>query len=206
MSRTSLSNILKYSNVTNTELALRTRTQVRVQDSLNRLSREQNKGKEGGIAAAFVLTFQDEDDVDEKKEDRKLSILAQVSGPSTVVRLDSSPHSNNHTHTRSLQVRHAVVSKHCGIPSGHDRTLLQFAVRDETGSLNEVLQIFSRHRINLQLIESYPVTTKVSHSPSLKRRSMFFVECDGHQDDDAVANALSDLKKSITSSDWFVSL
>ena len=153
---------------------------VRVQDSLNRLSREQDKDEKGGIAAAFVLTFQDQDDVDEKKEDRKLSILAQVSGPSTVV-------------------RHAVVSKHCGIPSGHDRTLLQFAVRDETGSLNEVLQIFSRHRINLQLIESYPVTTKVSHSPSLKRRSMFFVECDGHQDDDAVANALSDLKKSTVS-------
>ena len=91
------------------------------------------------------------------------------------------------------------MSKHCGIPSGRDRTLLQFAVRDETGSLNEVLQTFTRHRINLQLIESYPVTTKVSNSPSLKRRSMFFVECDGHQDDLVVANALKDLRKSTVS-------
>ena len=149
---------------------------IRVQDSLSRLVLPRgDDDNEKGITAAFVLSFRDDNDDD---DDQKLAVLAQVSGPFTVV-------------------RHAVVSKHYGIPSGCDRTLLQFAVRDETGSLNQVLETFSKHRINLQLIESYPVTTKISNS--LKKRSMFFVECDGHRDDAMVADALSDLRKSTES-------
>lgn len=60
---------------------------VRVQDSLDTLSREEKgKDKGSGIVAAFVLTFQDDNKVDEKKDDQNYSVLAQVSGPSTVVR------------------------------------------------------------------------------------------------------------------------
>lgn len=107
--------------------------------------------------------------------------IARISGPSTVV-------------------RHAIVTKsYCGMPSGQDRTMFQVAVLDKPGMLNHVLHIFSGHGVNLTVLESYPLINSTSPHAHSTRKSMFFVECEGHQQDRHVADALCDLRKSAMS-------
>jgi prephenate dehydratase len=73
--------------------------------------------------------------------------------------------------------------------TGHDRTaLVVFQRADEPGSLIGILQEFAARRINLQQLLSRPT----------KRGGLgdycFIIYCDGHVEDELVADALRDLR------------
>ena len=74
--------------------------------------------------------------------------------------------------------------------SGHDRTTLLISIghTDTSGALFHLLEPLSQHKVNMTRIESRP-------SHKRKWDYVFFIDIDGHADDDQVAQALADLKK-----------
>lgn len=95
-------------------------------------------------------------------------------------RIEDNP--NNYT-------RFLVIGREIPERTGRDKTSLLFAVKDEVGALHRMLQPFDRHGVNLTKIESRP----------MKRRAWeyaFFIDCEGHVGDDAVAEALRELEPS----------
>jgi chorismate mutase/prephenate dehydratase len=63
-----------------------------------------------------------------------------------------------------------------------------FTIRDRVGALHDMLQPFSQHGINLTKIESRPSRKKAWEY-------IFFVDLEGHQDDDRVRRALEQLNE-----------
>jgi chorismate mutase/prephenate dehydratase len=74
--------------------------------------------------------------------------------------------------------------------SGHDRTTLLISVgnTDTSGALFHLLEPLSRHKVNMTRIESRP-------SHKRKWDYVFFIDIDGHADDEQVGKALEALKK-----------
>jgi chorismate mutase / prephenate dehydratase len=88
---------------------------------------------------------------------------------------------NQHNATRFLVIGRQPVG-----PSGHDKTSILFAMRNEPGSLYRILEPFARVGLNLTKIESRPA----------KRRPweyVMFVDLEGHRDTATVATALNEL-------------
>ena len=73
-------------------------------------------------------------------------------------------------------------------PSGHDKTSLLFAVKDEPGILYRMLKPFAKGDVNLTKIESRPLKTKPWNY-------VFFIDLDGHFQDPKVAQAIEELEK-----------
>jgi len=74
--------------------------------------------------------------------------------------------------------------------SGHDRTTLLLSIghTDTSGALFHLLEPLSRHKVNMTRIESRP-------SHKRKWDYVFFIDIDGHADDEQVAEALQALKE-----------
>ncbi|HET6466542.1 MAG TPA: prephenate dehydratase [Nitrospiria bacterium] len=72
--------------------------------------------------------------------------------------------------------------------TGRDKTSVMFTIRDRVGALHDMLQPFSQHEINLTKIESRPSRKKAWEY-------IFFVDLEGHQDDDRVRRALEQLNE-----------
>jgi chorismate mutase/prephenate dehydratase len=87
--------------------------------------------------------------------------------------------------------RFLVIGRNGVNPTGHDKTSLLLATRNNPGALYGVLEPFARHRISLSKIESRP-----------SRRGawdyVFFVDVEGHRDDPPVAEALEELERHVT--------
>jgi chorismate mutase/prephenate dehydratase len=73
-------------------------------------------------------------------------------------------------------------------PSGADRTSLVISVRDEVGVLGRILQPFTKHRVNLSMIESRPLLGR----PWEYR---FFVDVCGHVADEPLSAALAEIDR-----------
>ncbi len=89
---------------------------------------------------------------------------------------------NPNNYTRFL-----VIGKRAMGPTGKDKTSLIFAIKDEAGALYKALESFYRHGVNL---------TKIASRPSKKKLwdYVFFVDLEGHVEEDRVRNALELLK------------
>ena len=84
--------------------------------------------------------------------------------------------------------RFLVIGKKSLRKTGKDKTSLLFAVKDEAGALYKALEPFYKHKVNLTKIESRPS----------KERSwdyVFFVDLEGHMEDEKVKNAVEELKR-----------
>lgn len=83
--------------------------------------------------------------------------------------------------------RFLVIGRRSVPPSGDDKTSLLLSTDNRPGALYRMLNPFQQHNISMTRIESRP-----------SRRGMwdyvFFVDIDGHVDDDNVASALDDMK------------
>lgn len=83
--------------------------------------------------------------------------------------------------------RFLVISEKDTPPSGDDKTSLLFSMPSKPGALLEMLQCFADHEVNMTRIESRP-----------SRRGLweyiFFVDLEGHTQDDNVAMAISRLE------------
>ena len=80
--------------------------------------------------------------------------------------------------------RFLVLGRQCSPPTGDDRSSLMFSIADRPGALYSALVSFRRHRINMSKIESRPSKRKAWEY-------LFFVDCDGHEQDRKVARAIS---------------
>ena len=72
-------------------------------------------------------------------------------------------------------------------PSGHDKTSLTFLTPHKPGALVEVLGVFSRHGVNVAMIQSRP-----SRQAAWEYR--FFADVSGHRDDEPLRAALDELR------------
>lgn len=72
--------------------------------------------------------------------------------------------------------------------SGHDKTSILLSARNEPGSLLALLKPLAELGISMNKIESRP-------SPNRLWEYVFFIDIDGHQQDDNVAKALKELQK-----------
>ena len=72
-------------------------------------------------------------------------------------------------------------------PSGNDKTSLMVTVHNKAGALYSLLEPVSRHGVSMTRIESRP--SRVS-----KWDYVFFVDVDGHRNDENVAAALTELE------------
>ncbi len=84
--------------------------------------------------------------------------------------------------------RFLVVSKNSPERTGRDKTSVMFSIKDHVGALSDMLQPFKKCNINLTKIESRPSRRKAWDY-------FFFVDIQGHQDDENVAQALKELEK-----------
>ncbi|HSW64438.1 MAG TPA: prephenate dehydratase [Dissulfurispiraceae bacterium] len=84
--------------------------------------------------------------------------------------------------------RFLVIAKESPKKTGSDKTSIMFSIKDKPGALYEVLYPFKQTGINLTKIESRPS----------KRRAweyIFFVDMQGHTDDEKISSAIEKVKK-----------
>ena len=87
--------------------------------------------------------------------------------------------------------RFLVIGSHPAARTGKDRTSILFAVKDKVGALWEVLQVLKNNKINMSKIESLPSRTKAWEY-------VFFVDLDGHAEDENVQKALTEIEEFCT--------
>jgi chorismate mutase/prephenate dehydratase len=109
------------------------------------------------------------------------SIAGQTYGLETV---ESSIEDRRDNTTRFL-----VIGTSTPPPSGNDLTSAVFSVRkDEAGTLHRLLEPFAEHGVNLTAIQSRPMKERVWEY-------LFFVDIEGHRDEERVARALADASR-----------
>ncbi len=87
--------------------------------------------------------------------------------------------------------RFLVIGKNMVAKTGHDKTSLLFSVKDKVGALYEMLLPFRKYGVNLTKIESRPSKKKAWEY-------YFFVDINGHQDDEKIKKALKELESKCT--------
>jgi chorismate mutase/prephenate dehydratase len=88
----------------------------------------------------------------------------------------------------SNATRFLVLGRQCPPPTGRDRTSLMISLAHEAGALHKALAPFRKHDINMTKIESRPNKRKAWEY-------FFFVDCDGHIEDERLAKAAAQLAK-----------
>jgi len=86
------------------------------------------------------------------------------------------------------ETRFVVVSKNDHMPTGSDKTSIIFSIyEDRPGGLYNILGIFEKNNVNLTKIESRPSKKGLG-------KYLFFVDFEGHKDDDMVQNILAEIR------------
>ncbi len=84
--------------------------------------------------------------------------------------------------------RFIIIGKDSLPRSGDDKTSILFSVKDEVGILYRMLEPLSKFGVNLTKIESRPLKKKAWEY-------VFFIDMEGHVEDETVVNAIEALKK-----------
>ena len=84
--------------------------------------------------------------------------------------------------------RFVVIGKHQSPPSGNDRTSLMVFAHNRPGSLFGLLEPLAKRDISMSNIESRPSRKGVWEY-------VFFIDIDGHRDDDNVRTAIEEIEK-----------
>lgn len=84
--------------------------------------------------------------------------------------------------------RFVVISKDYSKRTGHDKSSIVFSTENKPGSLYRILDIFNLWDINMTRIESRPAKNRLG-------RYIFFVDIEGHIDDDDVKDAFTMVKR-----------
>ncbi len=86
--------------------------------------------------------------------------------------------------------RFLVVGRHAVGPTGEDKTSLLISTHNSPGSLYNTLEPFARYSISMSKIESRPSRRGVWDY-------VFFIDVEGHQQDESLAKALKALEKNV---------
>jgi chorismate mutase / prephenate dehydratase len=120
---------------------------------------------------------------DRKKACLCSGLAAEIYGLE-IIRRDVHDEENNMT-------RFFVINSADAEPSGNDRTsLVVFPQEDRPGLLYEILEIFSKNKINMTKLESRPSKNKLGEY-------VFFIDIEGHRMDKLINEALQQLEKDI---------
>lgn len=84
--------------------------------------------------------------------------------------------------------RFLVIGRSASGPSGHDKTSLLLSTGNRPGSLFRLLEPFARADVSLTRIESRP-------SHCVNWDYVFFIDVEGHEDDDKVSKAIEAVRK-----------
>ena len=90
---------------------------------------------------------------------------------------------NRHNATRFLVIGRQPIG-----PSGHDKTSILFAMRNEPGALYRILEPIVKNGLNLTKIESRPAKSRAWEY-------VIFVDVEGHRDTAGVAAALREIEE-----------
>ncbi len=88
--------------------------------------------------------------------------------------------------------RFAVISEHSESRTGRDKTTLMLRLPHQAGSLARAIEPFVKNNVNLTWIESFP-TSEVP--PNRDPTYLFFLDVEGHAEDDPVKRALDLVRK-----------
>lgn len=88
------------------------------------------------------------------------------------------------------KTRFVMLDDYIPSPTGNDKTSIAFSIKNETGCLADILNIFKNNNINLCYIESRP-------SKKVFGEYTFFVDLEGHVKDKNVSSALALIKNKI---------
>ncbi|OGC23746.1 hypothetical protein A2291_05115 [candidate division WOR-1 bacterium RIFOXYB2_FULL_42_35] len=95
----------------------------------------------------------------------------------------------NKINAKDNKTRFVVLAKKDSKRTGKDKTSIVFSIRrDRPGGLHDVLAVFAVRNINLTKIESRP-------SKKALGDYYFFADMEGHRNDKAIAEALSEIKQ-----------
>lgn len=84
--------------------------------------------------------------------------------------------------------RFLIIGREEVAPSGHDKTSLVVSTHNKPGSLFKLLESFNREGVGLTRIDTRPSRTQTW-------AYLFFIEFEGHQDDDVIKRILADLEE-----------
>jgi len=84
--------------------------------------------------------------------------------------------------------RFLILATQDAAPSGKDKTSLLIGLPDQPGSLHTALGIFAASALNLTKIESRPIRSELG-------KYIFFLDIEGHRQDEKVAGALQAIKE-----------
>ena len=82
--------------------------------------------------------------------------------------------------------RFVVIAAHDAGPSGKDKTSLVMSIRNVPGAIHALLTPLAQHGVSMTRLESRPARTG-------RWEYLFYVDIEGHQQDDYVAQALKEL-------------
>jgi prephenate dehydratase len=97
--------------------------------------------------------------------------------------LESDIHDCDNNYTRFV-----VIARKDGEKTGRDKTSIVFSTEDKPGSLYRVLDILNLWDVNMNRIESMPSKDRLG-------RYVFFVDVEGHREDDNIRDALTMVKR-----------
>ncbi len=83
--------------------------------------------------------------------------------------------------------RFLIIGSQAAEPTGDDKTTIMFATAHKPGALVDVLGVFRDAQINLSHIEKRP-------SGRENWEYTFFIDCDGHRDDEAMTHAIEEAR------------
>jgi chorismate mutase / prephenate dehydratase len=87
-------------------------------------------------------------------------------------------------YVRYVEVGRELASVPAGVPC---KTSVMVHLEHRAGALSELLETFSRHRVNLTRLESRPV-------PGAPLRSRFFIDMEGHAAGQGISEALDEAR------------
>jgi len=93
------------------------------------------------------------------------------------------------------RTRFFIMGKEAIGPTGVDKTSILFSLKHSPGALHRALGNLARQSINLTRIESRPTRSR-------PWEYVFFVDMEGHRDDEAVSRALGDMEESCLFVKW----
>lgn len=85
------------------------------------------------------------------------------------------------------KTRFILLGRETTKSTGFDKTSIAFSTKNESGALFQVLKVFNDHKLNLIYIDSRPSKKNLGEYT-------FFIDFDGHIEDERVKKALNDLR------------
>ena len=121
-------------------------------------------------------------------------LAAEKAGVAAVASIEAGMHYGLNVIQKNIEdnpdnlTRFAVIGNRSPEPTGNDKTSIMFQVPHKSGALAKAMQTFSKAKLNMTWIESFPI-------PGNSNEYLFFIEFEGHKSDKPASSAIAELGK-----------